>query len=110
IFSSKLDMEVQWMKKSIENWIETKAEAEYDLIVVANVLNELPEIVIERLLHQVSVRNAGVVLILEPGSSMGYQIIQTTAERISQKEQIIAPYINNSFVRSEEYWIHFPQK
>lgn len=109
-YGAKLSMNLTWINKNILNWIETSKTEVYDLIIVANVLNELSEIVIERLLSQLSLSSSGVILMLEPGTSVGYQIIQSVAEQLSQKEQIIAPYVNNTFRRSDDYWVHFPQR
>jgi len=110
LYGSKLSLPVNWVHQSISNWIETNKTTQYDLIIVANVLNELPEIVIERLLAQLSLSSSGVVLMLEPGNAIGHQIIQATSQELSKKEQIVAPYIKQSFQKSDDYWIHFPQR
>lgn len=109
LHSSHLDIACQWKKMSLNDWIETNESSSYDLIIVANVLNELSQVMIERLLYQLAQRSSGIVIILEPGTSIGYQIIQTTAETLAKSQQLVAPYID-SFQKSDEYWIHFPQK
>lgn len=110
LHDSKMDLSVSWKTLDIKQWIETTESVSYDLILVANVFNELSEIERERLMHQVSQRSSGVVVILEPGNSIGYPLIQDVAASVSKDHQLLGPYIHNSFVRSDDYWIHFPQR
>jgi len=109
LLGSKLTIDTRWTNLSITKWIETNTVA-YDLIIVANVWNELPEVVAERLLNQVALRSSGVVLVLEPGTSVGNGIIQNISTKLQPKEHFISPYINNSFIVNNEYWVHFPQR
>ncbi len=109
---SKISSDVlsNWKKMSIENWIETNKNNSFDLILVANVCNELSPLSIERLIHQLVSMSSGIVVIVEPGSSIGYPVIQTIATLIPEEISITAPYIHNSHIPVDEYWIHFPQK
>jgi ribosomal protein RSM22 (predicted rRNA methylase) len=107
--TSQLPIAIEWQRQQIKNWIETNASTTYDLIIVANVFNELSTEVFERLIRQVVKRSSGIVLIVEPGTSAGYNIIQTISKTVLPTETLIAPYIH-SFVESTDYWIHFPQK
>lgn len=107
--TAKLAVTATWLKQKITNWIETSPSTKYDLIVVANVFNELPQVIFERLVNQLKLRSSGIVVILEPGTAVGYTIIQNIARSVSATEKIIAPYIT-SFVESSDYWIHFPQR
>jgi ribosomal protein RSM22 (predicted rRNA methylase) len=52
----------------------------------------------------------GIVLIVEPGTSVGFPLIQSVAKLLAPTEHLIAPYIHNTFVESASYWIHFAQK
>ena len=96
---------VTWITSTIAHWIHT-LEA-YDLIIVANVLNELPKGIKDDLFDALKKNCRGIVLMLEPGTPRGFGIIQSAAEKVSP---LIAPYIQNTFIKSDEYWIHFPQR
>lgn len=109
-FGSKLSVDVTWDNRTIKQWLESNDPKTYDLIIISNVLNELTDKVQTQLLQAVSLKNSGVVLLLEPGTPRGHQIIQTAAKDFAAREHIIAPYINNTFVQSDRYRIHFPQR
>ena len=108
--TAHLPQDVSWRKQNIKEWIETDKTIKHDLIIVANVFNELSPEVFDRLIQQVRLRSCGIILILEPGTSRGYKIIQTISQKISQSDHLLAPYIHNNFVESNEYWIHFSQR
>jgi ribosomal protein RSM22 (predicted rRNA methylase) len=82
----------------------------YDLIIIGNVLNELTDLQREQLLSEAYAHCNGIMIIIEPGTPFGFQIVQTTAKAFSSKSILISPYIANTFVQSDDYWIHFPQK
>ena len=50
------------------------------------------------------------MIIIEPGTPFGFSIVQTAAKAFSHKSILVAPYIGNTFVQSDAYWIHFPQR
>jgi ribosomal protein RSM22 (predicted rRNA methylase) len=107
---SPLLMDVSWRHQDILAEIEETITGTYDLIIIANVLNELPPAERAQLIDRISHRNRGVMLILEPGTPQGFQIIQAAAKNNTQKRKLIAPYIPNTFVSSDRYWLHFPQR
>lgn len=109
-YDAKVTVETKWEHRTIADWIVSPSHKNYDLIIVANVLNELPKDIKESFFAQLHKRSSGIVLMLEPGTPRGYNIIQSAAKQIAPISSLIAPYINNTFVPSVEYWIHFPQR
>lgn len=107
---SSLDIEVTWQYKDLRNNLDKNDARNYDVVIIANVLNELSPSEREHLVTQAYNRCQGIFLIIEPGTPLGFDVIQTTAEVFAHKDELIAPYIPNSFVQSHEYWIHFTQR
>jgi len=109
-YGSKMAIDSTWVKSTILKWLHTEDKTTYDLIIVANVLNELTDEERDLLLQKISAHSSGVVLLLEPGTAVGNTLIQRTATAISETQHLLAPYVNNSLVSSEDYWIHFSQR
>lgn len=109
-FDSKMHLDTKWVKSSIIKWITTEDATRYDLIIMANVFNELTQEERDRIMEKISVRSSGVVVVIEPGTTVGNAIIQNVAQTISVTQPLIAPYINNRYVASDEYWVHFSQR
>ncbi|RJP47490.1 MAG: methyltransferase domain-containing protein [Armatimonadetes bacterium] len=84
--------------------------AQFDLVIIANVLNELSDSQQKILLGQAYNHSSGIIVIIEPGTSYGVNIIRKTAQTLIDKGNLLAPYINNSFVDDSQEWIHFPQR
>lgn len=100
-----------WEKASFLNWItDTSDTNTYDLIVIANVLNELPGMLKEQVLRKVAEKCGGVVVILEPGTQDGVTLIERFAKSDAVSLPLIAPYIGGTFVPQEDTWIHFSQR
>jgi len=104
-----LSVSVTWLQQNIRS-LKRKHDESYDLIIVANVLNELEQKEGVKVLKEIYAKCTGVMIVLEPGTSYGYAIIQKVAKDFSKAENLISPYVANSFVRSDEYWIHFSQR
>lgn len=109
-YDSKMNPEITWVKNTIRKWIASEDAVDYDLVIVANVLNELAGEEREKLMQKIAAQKSGVVILLEPGTSVGYTIIANAAGNIAATQHLIAPYINNRLVASDEYWIHFVQR
>ena len=107
---AKLDIEVNWIQQSVSRWSETANDETYDLVIVSSVINELSGETKNKLLDVLTRMKVGVVILLEPGTQHGFEIIQSCAERVARDSTLIAPYINNTFIKSENYWIHFSQR
>lgn len=106
---SELDIHADWQQQNIANGLGNIPQM-YDLVIIANVLNELEPAETELLINKTLTHCKGILVILEPGTPYGYKIIQNTAKKLSGKSTLIAPYINNSYIQSDDYWIHFPQR
>ncbi len=104
-----ISTKITWVQQTVARWTATVDTNTYDLIIVANVLNELPKGIKDDFFAALQQHSSGIVLLLEPGTPRGYAIIRSAAEKIVLKAPLIAPYIHNTFVPSEAYWIHFPQ-
>lgn len=81
-----------------------------DVVIVANVLNEMPINEARNLLGQAFNRCRGILIIVEPGTPFGIDIIQAAAKSFANKNLLLAPYIDNSFVTNKENWLHFSQR
>ena len=109
-YDAKEDITVDLVPQTIVQWTTTPVSKTYDLIIVANVVNELTKDAKEQLLETLVKRSSGIVLVLEPGTPRGFGVIQSVAEKISPNVSLIAPYIHGTFIASDDYWIHFPQR
>lgn len=103
-------LKVAWQRDTVSRWIDTPDTERYDVIVVANVMNELPGILKTRLLEKLDRLCAGMMVIVEPGTSHGVMLIERFAKSFVGKRTLVAPYIDNSFVHDEHTWIHFSQR
>ncbi len=107
---TNLPMNVSWKKQTVAQWIADAGSPRYDLIIVANVINELPAPAVHDLLSKLAALSGGIVLLLEPGTPHGFKMIQSAAEKITKYRPLVAPYINGKLVQSHDFWIHFPQR
>ncbi len=82
----------------------------YDIVLLANVLNEFSRTDAEKLIVDTYKLCNGIMIVIEPGTAFGNELIQFVASKMSSSGYLIAPYIDNSFVKSHEYWLHFPQR
>jgi len=107
ISEAEFPLTVTWRQNDI-----TQSSAQdkntYDLVLIANVLNELNNSQREKLLEAAFQRCRGVLLVLEPGTPIGSGIVQAAAQQLAQVGTLLAPYINHHFVA--EHWLHFPQR
>ncbi|MCX6049536.1 MAG: methyltransferase domain-containing protein [Chloroflexi bacterium] len=107
ISDAQLPVIVTWQQGDVIQPIE-RDETQYDLIVVANVLNELNAEQREKLLETAFKRCRQLMIVVEPGTPIGSAIAQAAAAQLAPAGRLIAPYIDNNFV--EEYFLHFPQR
>lgn len=106
---SELDIHADWQQQNVVTGLGNIPQM-YDLVIIANVLNELDPEDAKALVNNALMRCKGILILLEPGTPFGYSIIQTTTKNTARKGTLLAPYIDNSYVKSDEYWIHFPQR
>ncbi|MFN8493090.1 MAG: small ribosomal subunit Rsm22 family protein [Caldilineaceae bacterium] len=107
IGEAEFPLTVTWQQSDILR-SSTQDKTTYDLVLIANVFNELNTSQREKLLEAAFQRCRGVMLVLEPGTQIGSGIVQAAAQQLAQVGTLIAPYINSHFV--EEHWLHFPQR
>lgn len=98
---------VAWQRGDIYQSIEQMATP-VDLVLIANVLNELNPAQREKLLAVAFQRCRGVMIVIEPGTPVGSSIVQAAAQQLAPSGTLIAPYLGNHLV--EEAWLHFPQR
>lgn len=109
-YDSKMALQTTWIKSAILPWITAEDATTYDLIIIPNVLNELPEEERALVIEKISAKSAGLVVVIEPGTAVGYAIVREAARQVAPAQRLVAPYIDNTFVDSEAYWIHFSQR
>ena len=97
-----------WQLQDLQRIEET--EKQFDLIIVANVLNELNVGDGEKLLGRAFNMCRGMMIVVEPGTPFGSSIVASVAKKFANAGTLLAPYIENSFVEKKEYWLHFPQR
>jgi ribosomal protein RSM22 (predicted rRNA methylase) len=102
-----IEVETTWEQEDITRMKDGKTQ--FDLVIVANILNELTDAQQKTLLDQLQKCFSGLIVIIEPGTSYGVGIIQKITPFI-QKGNLLAPYINNTFVADTINWIHFSQR
>lgn len=100
---------ITWIEKDLRYGLGIEDE-QYDLVIISSVLNELSEAKAEQLVRRALAHTSGVLLITEPGTEKGNNLIGSVAEKAKDEGYLIAPYINNSFVKADKYWIHFSQR
>lgn len=98
---------VTWQQANILQSVQ-QGSATYDVVLLANVLNELHEPQRTRLVEAAFHRCTGVLLVVEPGTPVGSAIVQSLAQQLAPKGTLLAPYLGNQFVL--EPWLHFPQR
>ncbi len=106
---AQLPLSISWSKGKVENGFGERSER-YDVVVLGNLLNELPAIERENILEKAYDVCKGVVIVIEPGTPSGSSITSSAFKRFSSAGNLIAPYIGNSFVTDNSYYLHFSQR
>lgn len=109
IKDSEVIRHVNWKNRDFRLGIE-EDESSYDLIIIANVLNELTPKAQEKLIGQAFNLCNGLLLIIEPGTSKGSKIVSAVAQKLHKVGILLAPYIANTYVEDADYYLHFPQR
>ncbi len=109
IKDSEIKHYVNWKSHDVRLGIE-EGENFYDLIIIANVLNELTPKAQEKLIGQAFNLCKGLLIIIEPGTPQGSKIVSTMAQKLRRTGILLAPYIANTFVEDKDYYLHFPQR
>ena len=84
---------------------------QYDIVVLAHVLNELSQAARERVLLGAWQRAAGILLIIEPGTSSAFAIVRSARDYLLRQGSLtIAPCPHNVPCPIAHDWCHFPQR
>jgi ribosomal protein RSM22 (predicted rRNA methylase) len=84
-------------------------DQQFDLVILSSVINELNEKTRSHILDFAGKVCRGVILIVEPGTPIGFEAIQFSYKRLKRNEGVlVAPYIDNTFVNSAD--VIFAQK
>lgn len=108
MMASQLPINSRWMRHDLTEGLGVREK--YDLIIIGNILNELNQNQRQRLLENAFKVCKGVVVILEPGTPIGSNIVESAAKEFATTARLVAPYIDNSFVQKEGFWLHFSQR
>jgi ribosomal protein RSM22 (predicted rRNA methylase) len=109
IENSKITHYVNWKSCDVRLGIEEN-ESSYDLVIIANVLNELTSGAQEKLIGQAFNLCNGLLIIIEPGTPRGSKIVSSVAQKLHKAGILLAPYIANTFIEDADYYLHFPQR
>lgn len=105
---AQLDITLSWQLGNAAYVIENDT-TQYDIVVIANMLDELEIPQREHLIGSAFNHRKGIMLILEPGTPLGSSIVEHAAKSLSHT-QIIAPYSNNTLIHDDNHWLHFSQR
>jgi ribosomal protein RSM22 (predicted rRNA methylase) len=103
-----LSVDISWKNQDIRKNIAD--DSSYDVVILANILNELSVSEGEKLLGNCFNRCAGVLIIIEPGTPFGAGIAVSVAKKLSKAGIVLAPYVHHTIIADEEHWLHFSQR
>lgn len=107
--NANLDMDMHWLQADLQKGLPEQLET-YDIIIIANVLNELNPKAADKLIGQAFDLCQGILVIIEPGTPAGSSIIENASRKLSKAGNLLAPYIQNTFISKTDYYIHFSQR
>lgn len=107
ILKSLPRIKVDWQAIDLINSIPELSES-FDLVVIANVLNEMDEKTRNTSLEFANKHCKGILVVIEPGTPYGFESLVQTSKQLNSENILIAPYIENSFINSEK--INFVEK
>ena len=102
-------LDCTWIQKDIRFGLDEDIEPA-DLVIIGNVLNELHPEMREKVLGKAFNCTKGLLVIVESGTPKGSLIVQECARKLQQAGVLVAPYVNNSLVIDESFWLHFSQR
>ncbi|GAB4211979.1 MAG: small ribosomal subunit Rsm22 family protein [Roseiflexaceae bacterium] len=83
----------------------------YDLVVLGHVLNELDEPARQAVVARAWRRTAGLLLIVEPGTSAAFPVVRAARDQLLGAEAYtIAPCAHDQPCPLQNDWCHFPQR
>lgn len=105
---ANIPLQVEWVQQDIRK--ESPSNKTYDIVILANVLNELPVSEAEKVLGMAFNACKGTLVVIEPGTPLGSSIVNSVAQKLSHAGTLLAPFIENSYVNDSSYWLHFSQR
>lgn len=105
--ASQAALAVTWQQADLLHHLQ-QTETVYDVVLLANVLNELNEQQRATLVTAAFQRCRHLLIIIEPGTPVGSSIVQNAAQQLAPSGTLLAPYLGNQVVQEE--WLHFPQR
>lgn len=105
---SNLETDIRWQHRDLREGVNNTKT--YDVVLIANVLNELSPKAADKLIGNAIDACNGILVIIEPGTPFGSSIVENASRKLSNAGRLLAPYINNTFVSTEKYYLHFPQR
>jgi ribosomal protein RSM22 (predicted rRNA methylase) len=106
---TKLSVDIAWDADSLRSDFGSKNN-KYDLVILANVLNELESEEQQKTVARAFTQCSGVMIIIEPGTPHGTKVVESAYQNFDNKCFILAPYMENTFIPGKDHWIHFPQR
>lgn len=84
---------------------------QYDLVVLGHVLNELDEALRRAVVEEVWTHTAGVLLIVEPGTSAAFPVVRAARDQLLEHgAHTLAPCAHDAPCPLVNDWCHFPQR
>ena len=103
-------LDAQWRQITLGGALPQHT-AQYDLIVMGHVLNEMDERVREALVRSAWERCSGVLLIVEPGTSAALPVVRAARDLLLEEgARTLAPCAHDASCPLANDWCHFPQK
>jgi ribosomal protein RSM22 (predicted rRNA methylase) len=83
----------------------------YDLVILGHVLNELDAPVRHAVVEAAWARTAGVLLIVEPGTSAAFPVVRAARDQLLPRgARTLAPCAHDAPCPLTNDWCHFPQR
>lgn len=101
---------VQW--QNIDLLVsKPELDRQFDFVTIGSVLNEMPSHEQKNILEFAHSRSAVVLLVVEPGTPYGFEVIKQASHTLQKSgSKVLAPFIENSIVVSDDEPVAFAQK
>lgn len=106
---SDFPLSISWQLHDLSQGIQSKGTI-FDIVIMGNVLNELSPREQKIVVQEAFSLCNGILIIIEPSTQIGGEIIEQVAKTFSNKAILLAPYVQNSFVPDQKGWLHFSQR
>lgn len=107
--SAQMDIAMDWKQADVKKGVTT-LDKQFDVVIIANVLNELSSAAADKVIGQAFDLCKNLLVIIEPGTPTGSSIIENASRKLSKAGKLLAPYIQNTFIHTTDYYIHFSQR